>query len=149
MVFRYVDARNRNCDCDKTNKWCSGQRSGMEAAFLVQPWIAARTITDFCRLCYQAREGTGFLECKRAHLAGYNSLLATLKMEPNPQFSGTYKQLEDAKEVCLANKNPNEHCYEKMQTTLQHTAQLYDQMLDSFKLKYSQVPARPMPNSPM
>src|SRR5208283_6143303 len=31
----------------------------MEAAFVIQPWIATRTITDYCRLC------------KRAQLGGY------------------------------------------------------------------------------
>ncbi len=121
----------------------------MEAAFLVQPWIATRTITDYCRLCYQTREQTGFLGCKRAHLAGSNSLLAALKMEAIPQFGDAYKRLEDAKETCLSTRTPDDSCYEKMQTTLQHTQQLYDQMLEDYKIKYAAIPARPTPTTPM
>jgi hypothetical protein len=121
----------------------------MEAAFLVQPWIATRTITDFCRLCYQTREKTGFLECKRAHLAGSNTLLAALKMEAVPQFGDAYKRLEDAKETCLSTTTPDDSCYEKMQTTLQHTQQLYDRMLEDYKIKYSTIAPRPSPTTPM
>ena len=109
----------------------------MEASFLVQPWIATRTIADYCRLCYQARDGSSFLNCKRAHLGGYNTLLATLRMEPAPQFGDTLKQLEDCKETCLSTRNPDERCYEKMQHTLQHTQQLYEQILDEYKSKYA------------
>jgi len=115
----------------------------MEAAFLIQPWIATRTITDYCRLCYQAKDGTGFLECKRAQLAGYNTLLASLRMETDPQFGDTLKLLEDAKETCLSTRNPNEACHEKMQNTLQHTQQLYDKMLDDYKKRYATISTKP------
>jgi hypothetical protein len=121
----------------------------MEAAFLVQPWIATRTITDYCRLCYQSRGGTDFLGCKRAHLAGFNSLLASLRMEPNPQFGDTFKLLEDAKETCLSTGIPDDRCHQKMQDTLQHTQQLYDQMLDEYKSKYATIAAKPSSNPPM
>jgi len=121
----------------------------MEAAFLIQPWIATRTITDYCRLCYQSRNGTGFLECKRAQLGGYNSLLASLKMEMAPNFGDTLKLLEDAKETCLATPNPNQTCHEKMQTTLQHTQQLYDTMLDEYKNRYATLTNKTTPHTPM
>lgn len=121
----------------------------MEAAFLIQPWIATRTITDYCRLCYQARDGTGFLECKRAQLGGYNTLLASLKMETAPNFGDTLKLLEDAKEICLATRNPNEACHEKMQNTLQHTQQLYETMLDDYKNRYATLTTKPSPRTPM
>jgi hypothetical protein len=119
----------------------------MEAAYLLQPWIATRTITDYCRLCYQARsEGTGFMACKRAHLAGFNGLLASLKMDVNPQAGDTLKKLEDAKETCLSTKTPDDHCYAKMQETLQATQQMYDQMLDDYKIRYSMIANRPSPS---
>ena len=121
----------------------------MEAAFLIQPWIATRTITDYCRLCYQARESTGFMECKRAQLAGYNTLLASLKMEMAPNFGDTLKLLEDAKETCLSTTNPNEACHEKMQTTLQSTQQLYDAMLDDYKNRYAAMSSKPSSRPPM
>ena len=75
----------------------------MEAAFLIQPWIATRTITDYCRLCYQARDGTGFHECKRAQLAGYNSLLASLTMETDPHFVDTLKLLKTQRDMPVNN----------------------------------------------
>ena len=121
----------------------------MEAAFLIQPWIATRTITDYCRLCYQARNGTGFLECKRAQLGGYNSLLASLTMETTPNFGDTLKLLEDAKETCLATIQPNDQCHTKMQNTLQHTQQLYDKMLEEYKQRYAQLTTRPAPHPTM
>ena len=121
----------------------------MEAAFLIQPWIATRTITDYCRLCYQARESQGFLDCKRAQLAGYNSLLASLKMETAPNFGDTLKLLEDAKETCLATVHPNDTCHEKMQNTLQHTQQLYDTILDEYKNRYATITTKPTPHTPM
>ena len=117
----------------------------METAFLLQPWIATRTITDYCRLCFQERDGTGFLGCKRAHLAGYNSLLASLKMEPNPQSGDTMKRLEDAKETCLSTRSPNEQCYEKMQGVLQDTLQIYDRLLDDYKNRYAAMQNRASP----
>lgn len=121
----------------------------MEASFLIQPWIATRTISDYCRLCFQARESDNFLPCKRAISAPYNSLLATLKMDPNPQSGETMKRLEDAKETCLSAKTPSEHCYEKMQTNLQTTLQLYDQTLEDYKNKYSAIQNRITPMAHM
>lgn len=121
----------------------------METALLVQPWIATRTITDYCRLCYQARQDGAFLGCKRAHLAGFNSLLATMRMDTNPQFGQIMKHLEDAKETCLSNVTPDEHCYSKMQNTLQNTLQLYDQMLEEYKSRYAAFAARPSAIPPM
>jgi len=106
------------------------------------PWIATRTITDDCRLCFQERDGTGFLACKRAHLAGYNSLLASLKMEPNPQSGDTMKRLEDAKETCLSTRSPNDQCYGKMQGVLQDTLQIYARLLDDYKNRYAAMQNR-------
>ena len=115
----------------------------MEAAFVIQPWIATRTITDYCRLCYQARDGTSFHECKRAQLGGYNSLLASLKMGIAPHFGDTLRLLEDAKETCLSTIHPDENCHEKMQNTLQHTQQHYDRLLDDYKNRYAAMSAKP------
>jgi len=109
----------------------------MEAAFVIQPWIATRTITDYCRLC------------KRAQLGGYNSLLAGLTMGIDPRFGDTLKLLEDAKETCMSTIHPNENCHEKMQNTLQHTQQLYDKMLEEYKNRYATLTTKPSPHSPM
>jgi hypothetical protein len=121
----------------------------MEAAFIIQPWIATRTITDYCRLCYQARDGTGFLECKRAQLGGYNSLLAGLTMETDPQFGDALKLLEDAKETCLSTIHPDERCHEKMQNTLHHTQQFYDKILDEYKNRYATISSNSSSRPPM
>lgn len=121
----------------------------MEISFLIQPWIATRTIGDYCRLCFQARENGDFLPCKRALLAPYNALLATLKMEPNPEFGDAMKRLEEAKETCLSAKSPNEHCYGKMQTTLQSTLELYDKTLEDYKSKYAAIQNRITPMARM
>ena len=138
-----ISARNQCCEDVKINKCTLFITTFMEAAYLIQPWIATRTIADYCRLCYQPRDGEGFMQCERAHLAGFKTLLATLKMEMNPQFGDAMKHLEDAKETCLSIPEPSEHCYEKMQNTLNHTPELYDQMLDEYKNKYAVIPARP------
>lgn len=135
-------ARNRACDHSKINKCDLPNSTFMEASFLVQPWIAARTIADCCRLCYQERDGSSFLNCKRAHLGGYNSLLATLRMEVDPQFGDMLKQLEDCKETCLSTRIPDERCYEKMQHALHCTQQFYEQILDKYKSKYATIPNR-------
>ncbi len=141
--------RNDHCEPAKTNKCTKLTTPIMEAAFLIQPWIATRTISDYCRLCYQSRDGDGFLQCKRAHLAGFNSLLASLKMEINPQFTEAMNQLEAAKETCLSTTTPCETCYEKMQNTLNQTRGLYDQMLKEYKSKYTVIPARASPTPRM
>jgi hypothetical protein len=96
----------------------------MEAAFLLQPWITTRTIKDYCRLCYQLKDGNDFMQCKRAHLASYNSLLATLRMETGEEFGDALKNLEDAKETCLSVTNPDALCHGKMQKTLDSTQAL-------------------------
>ena len=149
LPSRCVATRNHRCDGNKIDKCGTFITASMEAAFLIQPWIASRTITDLCRLCYQARNGTGFMECKRAHLAGFNTLLASLRMETNPRFGDIFKRLEDAKETCLSTRNPDEQCFGKMQNTLQETQQVYDQMLDEYKAKFSRIPSRPSATPPM
>jgi len=105
----------------------------MEAVFLVQPWIQARTAMDSCRLCYQERETKSHLECKRAHLTAYNSLLAVLRLEKGEAFEDTLKQLEAAKEKCLSTTKPDEHCHEMSQAALKSTLQIYDKILDEYK----------------
>jgi hypothetical protein len=114
----------------------------MEASFLIQPWVATRTTSDYCRLCFQSRQSDNFLPCKRAISAPYNSLLATLKVDASPQFSEAMGQLESAKETCLSAKTPNEQCYEKMQTTLQSTLGLFDHIIEDYKNKYSAIQNR-------
>jgi len=70
-------------------------------------------------------------------------------METNPQFGDIFKRLEDAKETCLASRTPDDQCFGKMQNTLQDTQQLYDQMLDDYKSKFTRIPNRPSPMPPM
>jgi len=77
--------------------------------------------------------------------APFNSLLATLKMEPNPQFAEATKRLEDAKEACLSANTPGEQCHEKMQTTLQSTLQMFDQILEGYKNQYAAIQKRITP----
>jgi hypothetical protein len=81
--------------------------------------------------------------------APYNSLLATLKMDMNPQSADTMKSLEDAKEACLAAQTPGEQCHAKMQTTLQSTLQFFDQMLEDYKNRYAVIQNRVTPMSRM
>ena len=114
----------------------------MEAVFLVQPWVQARTAMDCCKLCYQEREGKSHLECKRAHLAAYNSLLAVLKLEKGPLFEEALKELEEAKEKCVSTAKPDEHCHGKSQNALKHTADLYDKILEDYKKR---LPSRTSP----
>jgi hypothetical protein len=144
-----MENSNRVCDHNNSNKFNRDVICHMEAAFLIQPWIATRTITDYCRLCYQARDGIAFHECKRAQLAGYNSLLASLTMETDPHFGDTLKLLEDSKETCLSTIHPNESCHEKMQNTLQHTQQFYDKMLEEYKNRYATIATKPSARPPM
>ena len=117
----------------------------MQAAFLLQPWITTRTIKDYCRLCYQSRDGKDFMQCKRAHLAGFNSLLATLRMEAGQEFGDALKNLEDSKETCLSMANPDALCHEKMRKTLDSTQALYEKMLDDYKNKYATIPNKLSP----
>jgi len=73
-----------------------------------------------------------------------------LKMDPRPQFGDNLKLLEDAKETCLSSASPNSNCHGKMQSALQSTQLLYDQMIDEYKLKYAMMmPNRPAQTPPM
>ena len=114
----------------------------MEAVFLVQPWVQASTAMDCCKLCYQEREGKSHLECKRAHLAAYNSLLAVLKLERGAEFETALKRIEEAKEKCISTVKPDEHCHAKSQEALSYTKGLYDKILDEYRKK---LPNRPPP----
>ncbi|HXX73003.1 MAG TPA: hypothetical protein VEI80_04845 [Candidatus Acidoferrales bacterium] len=121
----------------------------MESSFLVQPWIATRTITDYCTLCYQAREDGNFIACKRALSAPYNSLLATLRMETNPELGDIMRRLEDAKDTCISTEKRDERCHEKMQTTLHSALQIFDQMIEDYKKRYAAVQNRIAPMAQM
>jgi hypothetical protein len=82
------------------------------------------------------------LECKRAHLAAYNSLLAIIKLEKDAPFEDALKRLEDAKETCLSTGKPDELCHGKSQQALKHTLQIYDKILDDYK---KHLPSRSSP----
>lgn len=114
----------------------------MEAVFLVQPWVQTRTAADCCKLCYQERENNDHLECKRASLAAYNSLLAVLKLERGTEFEDALKKLEEAKEQCLSTRKPDSQCHEKSQEALRQTLVLYDRILDDYRKR---LPNRPAP----
>lgn len=118
----------------------------MEAVFLIQPWVQARTAMDCCKLCYQERDGKDHLECKRAHLASYNSLLAVLKLEKGPNFDEASRKLEEAKETCLASAKPDEDCHSKSQEALKHTVDLYGKILEDYKKR---LPNRQSPTPRM
>lgn len=105
----------------------------MEAVFLIQPWIQARTATDCCKLCYQERDAKSHLECKRAHLAAYNSLLAVLKIEKGASFEAALKRLEAAKEKCLTTPKPDEQCHNLSQEALKSTIEIYDQVIEDYR----------------
>ncbi len=105
----------------------------MEAVFLVQPWVQARTAMDCCKLCFQEREGKSHLDCKRAHLAAYNSLLAVVKLEKGADFEDRSGMLEDAKQTCLSTDIPDEHCHAKSQEALKHTVAVYDKIMEDYK----------------
>lgn len=112
----------------------------MEAVFLVQPWIQASTAMDCCKLCYQERDGKSHLECKRAHLAAYDSLLAVLKLEQGPTFEEGLRKLEEAKQTCLSSVKPDERCHGKSQEALKHVVGVYDKILEDYKKR---LPTRP------
>jgi hypothetical protein len=98
---------------------------------------------DCCKLCYQEREGKSHLECKRAHLSAYNSLLAVLKLEKGSEFETALKRVEEAKEKCLSSVKPDEHCHGKSQEALKYTVGIYDKILDDYRKR---LPSRtPMP----
>ena len=114
----------------------------MEAVFLVQPWVQTRTAMDCCKLCYQVRDSPDHLECKRAHLTAYNSLLAVLKLERGAEFEEALKAIEDAKAKCLATEKPDNHCHTTSQQSLQRTLTIYDKILDDYRKR---LPMRPAP----
>ncbi len=118
----------------------------MEAVFLVQPWVQARTAMDCCKLCYQERDNKSHLECKRAHLASYNSLLAILKLEKDSAFEEALKKLEDAKQTCVSTAKPDDNCHGKSQEALKHTLELYDKILEEYKKR---LPGRSSPTPRM
>jgi hypothetical protein len=97
---------------------------------------------DCCKLCYQEREGKSHLECKRAHLAASNSLLAVLKLERGGEFESALKRVEEAREKCVSTAKPDEHCHGKSQEALGYTKGLYDKVLEDYRKK---LPGRPPP----
>lgn len=116
----------------------------MEAVFLVQPWVQARTAMDCCKLCYQERDGKSHLECKRAHLIAYNSLLAVVKLEKGSGFEGRFGMLEDAKQTCLSTAKPDERCHMKSQEALKQTIAVYDKIMEDYKKRLpSREPSTP------
>ena len=88
---------------------------------------------DCCKLCYQERESKDHLECKRAHLAAYNSLLAVLRLEKGKEFEDALKTLEEAKAKCLATLKPDNQCHAKSQEALGQTLAIYDKILEGYK----------------
>ena len=105
----------------------------MEAVFLVQPWIQARTAIDCCILCYQEKLDKSHLECKRAHLSACNSLQAVLKLEKGANFEAALLMVEEAREKCISTPQPDEHCYAKSQESLDTTLNIYDKILADYK----------------
>jgi hypothetical protein len=88
---------------------------------------------DCCKLCYQERESKDHLQCKRAHLAAYNSLLAILRLEKGKEFEDAWKTLEEAKTKCLATVKPDNQCHTKSQEALGQTLAIYDKILENYK----------------
>ncbi len=86
------------------------------------------------------------MECKRAHLAAYNSLLAVLKLERGAEFETALKRVEEAKEKCISTVKPDEHCHGKSQEALKYTLETYGKILDDYRKK---LPSRPPPTSRM
>jgi len=97
---------------------------------------------DCCKLCFQEREGKNHLECKRANLAAYNSLLAVLKLERGTEFEQALKKLEEAKEMCLSKRTPDSGCHSRSQEALKQTLAIYDRILDDYRKR---LPNRPAP----
>ena len=84
-------------------------------------------------LCYQERDAKSHLECKRAHLAAYNSILAVLRLEKGAAFEDALKRLEAAKEKCLSTPKPDEHCHMRSQEALKSTVEIYENVLEDYK----------------
>ena len=81
------------------------------------------------------------MECKRAHLAAYNSLLAVLKLERGADFEEALKKLEEAKEKCLSTPKPDGQCHGKSQEALKQTLTVYDRILDEYRKRLPTWPA--------
>jgi len=105
----------------------------MEAVFLVQPWVQTRTAIDCCKLCFQERDNKSHVECKRAHLAAYNSILAVLRLEKGPEFEEAFKRIENARAKCVSTVSPDESCHEQSQEALNYALGLYDKILEDYK----------------
>lgn len=118
----------------------------MEAVFLVQPWIQARTAMDCCKLCYQERDNKAHLECKRAHLSAYNSLLAIMKLEKDAKFEEASKRLEEAKHVCISTAKPDDTCHGKSEEALKQTIGMYDKVMEDYRKR---LPGKPSTTSKM
>ncbi|MGA3108231.1 MAG: hypothetical protein ABSD99_02065 [Candidatus Bathyarchaeia archaeon] len=73
------------------------------------------------------------MQCKRAHLAAYNSLLAILRLEKGKEFEDAWKTLEEAKTKCLATVKPDNQCHTKSQEALGQTLAIYDKILENYK----------------
>ncbi len=117
----------------------------MEALFLVQPWVQTRNAMDCCKLCYQERNEKSHLECKRAHLSAYNSLLAIVRLEKDTSFEEASNRLEEARETCLRTARPNENCHQKSQEALRSTFRIYDEVMEDYKKRLpSKSPPRRM-----
>jgi hypothetical protein len=114
----------------------------MEAVFLVQPWVQARTALDCCKLCYQKRLDKSHLESKRAYLSACNELVAALKLEKDTNFEVSLQMLEEARENCINTPQPDEYCHAKSQESLYHALNVYDRILADYK---KQLPNRSNP----
>lgn len=134
-----MPGKEQVCIIDKLSR---SHSADMEAIFLVQPWVQTRTAMDCCKLCYQEKETKDHLECKRAQLAAYNSLLAVLKLEKGTEFEGASKQLEDAKAKCLSKAKPDIECHHQSQDALKHTLEIYDKVLEDYRKR---LPTRAPP----
>jgi hypothetical protein len=82
------------------------------------------------------------LECKRAHLAAYNSLLAVLKLEKGTEFDEVSRKLEEAKNKCLSTLKPDSQCHGASQEALKQAFAIYDRILDDYRKR---LPTRPAP----
>jgi len=117
----------------------------MEAVFLVQPWVQTRTAIDCCNLCFQERGNKAHIECKRAHLAAYNSILAVLRLEKGTEFEEAFKRIENAKTKCISTVVPDESCHGQSQEALKHTLDLYDKILEDYKKRRPNSRTSPTP----
>jgi hypothetical protein len=118
----------------------------MEAVFLVQPWVQASTAIDCCKLCFQERDNKSHLECKRAHLAADNSVLAVLRLEKGATFEEALKRVHEAKAKCLSKATPDEDCHRQSQESLKNVLDIYSRIMDDYKKR---LPDRTSPTPRM